>query len=165
MFDRQQMLSDYLAVLLLLLSHLKPVQKRLLPHLPHMQQSFCFIWGLGESWLLEKCNLREWIGACQLVWRQLKSLGMIVLMRLKLRAQGRVGSKVRKVGCHQTVTSVIVILKTFESHWTLALGPISIMLSVIMAIFLPEGSPDQILQILKKFSPNFKWRKNAIDMI
>ena len=123
------------------------LSKRLLPHLPHMQQSFCFIWGLGESWLLEKCNLREWIGACQLVWQQLKSLGMIVLMRLKLRAQGRVGNKVRRVGWHQTVTSAMVILKTFKSHWTPALGPISIMLPVIMAIFLPEGSPDQILRI------------------
>lgn len=47
---------------------------------------------------------------------QLKSLGRTVAMRRKPRAHGRVGSKVRKVGWHQTVTSVIVILKTFKSH-------------------------------------------------
>lgn len=75
-----------------------------------------------------KCESED--GACQLVEWQLKSLGVIIAMRLEPRAPGRVGSKVRKVGWLQTVTTVIVIWKTFKSHRTPALGTISTMFLV-----------------------------------
>lgn len=45
-----------------------------------------------------------------------EKLGQDCCHETEARAHGRVGSKVRKVGWHQTVTSVIVILKTFKSR-------------------------------------------------